>query len=113
MLLDINQIQAVDDLPSTTIHIDEWGGDVKIRAMNVIDRIAFEKRNVDCKNELETMICLTIYSVVDENNNKIFDDTSFDMLAKKSAKALMRIFETAIDLSTLSQKGMETKTKNS
>ncbi len=112
-MLNRDQIAAIDDLPFRVINIKEWGGEVvKVRAMSTFDRIAFEKRNSECKNELETMICLIIYSCVDDNNQRVFLDDDFDLLSKKSAKVLMQIFQVAIELSTLSDSEVEKKVKN-
>ena len=111
-MLTRDEIALVDDLPFRIMHVKEWGGDIKVRAMSTIARIAFENRNLECKNELETMVCLIMHSCVDDNNNRVFIDSDFDLLAKKSAKVLMEIFQIAIELSTLSNKEVEEKVKN-
>ncbi len=114
MLLNKQQIKDADDLPSKIVSMPEWGGDVKIKTMSARHRIEFEKRNTTAKTELETMVNLVMFSCVDEHNNLMFvQKEDFDFLAEKSAKALIRLFEEAVSMSTLSNKGIEEKAKNS
>lgn len=112
MLLNREAIHKADDLPNKVVYVDEWGGEVKLKALSAKDRILFEKVNVN-KSELETMVNLIIFSCVDEDNNKIFKDEDYDFLANKSANVLVFLFEQAIELSTLSKKGVEQLAKNS
>lgn len=112
MLLTRDEIKVVDDLPFKIVHIKNWGGDVKIRAMSTLDRISFENKNSKSKTELETMIYLIMYTCVLEDNSRLFNDSDYDLLASKSADVLLKLFETAIELSTLSKEGMEEKAKN-
>jgi hypothetical protein len=113
MLLNKQQIRDIDDLPTKIIHVPEWGGDVKIKTMTADQRIEFENKNRGAKTELETIINLVIYSCVDDNGSFLFDKGDYDLLATKSAKALMRVFNEALEMSTLTEKKLEEKAKNS
>lgn len=113
MLLSKQQIQDVDDLPSKIVNMPEWGGDVKIRTMSAKNRIDFEKINIANKSELETMIHLIMFSCIDDEGNLLFDDSDFEFLSGKSAKSILKLFQECIEMSTLSQKGLEDKAKNS
>lgn len=113
MLLNKQQIKDVNDLPSIIVDMPEWGGEIKVRTMSAKDRIDFEKKNATSKTELETMINLIMFSCVNEDNSLMFDKDDYDFLASKSAKSLMRIFNEAVKISTLSNDGLENKAKNS
>lgn len=113
MLLNKQQIKAVDDLPSIEVEMPEWGGNIKIKTMSAKHRIEFEKLNKDAKTELETMINLIMFSCVNEDNTLLFDRNDFEFLSNKSAKSLMKLFEEAVNMSTLSEKKLEEKAKNS
>ncbi len=104
--------EQVHDVESKVIDVPEWGGEVKIRAMPTCDRIEFEKKQAACKTELESIVNLLIYTIVDDNNKRIFSDDDFNLLAEKSAKVLVKLFEVAIDLNTLTNAKMEEKAKN-
>jgi hypothetical protein len=113
MLLNKQQIRDIDDLPSKIVHMPEWGGDIKIRTMSAKHRIEFEKLNVNAKTELETIINLIMFSCVNQDDSLMFDKNDFEFLSSKSAKSLMRIFEEAVGMSTLTEKKLEEKAKNS
>ncbi len=114
MLLNKQQVKDVDDLPSVIVSVPEWSGDVKVQLMSAKRRIAFEKKNANAKTEVETMIYLIMYSCINEDGSLLFDpDSDFDFLADKSASALMQVFDSAVNVSTLSKKGMNEKAKNS
>lgn len=113
MLLNKQQIKDVDDLPSQIVSLPEWGGDVKIKTMSAKQRIEFEKCNSNSKTELETMINLIMFSCVNEDGSLLFSKEDYGFLSEKSAKSLMRLFQEAVSLSTLSNEGLEDKAKNS
>ena len=113
MLLNRDDIKQAMDLPSQIVHIDEWNGDVKVQAMCTRDRIAFEKKNAGSKSELDTMLFLIMYSCVDDNGVRLFNDDDYDLLASKSSNALFQLFQASIALSTLSKQGVEDIAKNS
>ncbi len=114
MLLNKQQVKDVDDLPSVLVHVEEWGGDVKVQLMSAKRRIDFEKKNSTVKTEIETMVYLIMYSCVNEDGSLMFDSQEdFNFLCNKSAKALMQVFDAAVNISTLSKKGTQEKAKNS
>ncbi len=113
MLLNKQQVKDVDDLPSVVVHVEEWNGDVKVQLMSAKRRIEFEKKNANTKTEIDTMVHLVMYSCINEDGSLMFDENDFEFLCNKSAKALMQIFDAAVNVSTLSKKGMQEKAKNS
>ncbi len=112
MLLTKEQVHNANDLRHEIVDVPEWGGEVKIRAMPTSDRIEFEKKQATCKTELESIVNLLIYTIVDDDDKRIFNDGDFDLLAEKSAIVLVRLFEIAINLNTLTNAKMEEKAKN-
>jgi hypothetical protein len=113
MLLNKQQIRDIDDLPTKVIHVPEWGGDVKLKTMDAHSRIEFEKRAGKSKTELDTIINLVMFSCVNDDGSFLFEDSDYELLSTKSAKALMRVFHEALPLSTLTEKHLEEKAKNS
>jgi len=113
MLLNKQQIKDVDDLPSKVVHMPEWGGDIKLKTMSAKHRIEFERLNANTKTELETIIHLIMFSCVNEDGSLMFEKEDYTFLSNKSAKSLMRLFSEAVDMSTLSEKSLDKKAKNS
>lgn len=76
-----------------------------------IVRLAFLKNVVDnMKNLRAKLVALTI---VDEEGNRIFSQQDVNLLGKKSALALNRVFEVAQRLNGLKPEDVEELTKNS
>ena len=112
-LLSKNEIKEIDDLPSKTVEIPEWGGSIKLRMMTTKSRMDFEKKQSQVKTNEGVVVLLVLYSCVDEDGNRLFSDDDYDFLASRSPKALMTLFETATELNSLSRSGLEDKAKNS
>jgi hypothetical protein len=113
MLLTKDQILKSDDLPSIIVDVPDWGGEVKVRAMSIHDRIKFEAEQANNASQTAMMVNLVLYTCVNENNERIFDDSDKEMLESKSPQALMKVFSASIGLNILTQEVIEEKAKNS
>jgi hypothetical protein len=115
------QILGTPDRPTKFIPVPEWGGiKVGIRTLAGTERDQFEadsyekkkngKRELNLKNVRARLVQLT---VVDENNDPVFQPGDIDILGAKSAKALDRLFDVAQELNGFKDEDIEDMVKNS
>lgn len=118
MLLTRDQILQAQDLPFEDVEVPEWGGTVRVRALTGAERDAFEASIVERKgsrtefNPVNMRAKLVAMTVVDENGNRIFSNSDVEVLGKKSAAALDKVFQVAQRLSGLRPEDLEEMTKN-
>ena len=94
-MLTREQIIQSDDLPTETIQVPEWGGEVKVRTMTGTDRDSFEASLIGKEGRLENVRArLVSLTLCDELGNRLFGDADINVLGK-SAKALDRVFSVA------------------
>jgi hypothetical protein len=118
-LLTREQILAADDLKRETIAVPEWGGDVIVKSLTGVERDAFEdsvvkqrgkSRELNLRNARARLVSL---SLIDEAGNRLFTDADVELLGKKSAAALDRVFSAAQRLSGLTENDIDELAKNS
>jgi Phage tail assembly chaperone len=126
-LLNAGEILGVKDLKSEVVSVPEWGGDVKIRELSASDREWFQSQafvdeevTVNGKAEIRRKFNivhlrakLLARSIVDENDNPIFDDDEVKLLGAKSNAAIERLFVASQKLSGLDQTAVDDAAKNS
>jgi len=103
MILSKEAILKADDLPKKTVKVKEWGGDVIVRSMTGIERDAWEMTTygggkVNMENARARLVALT---AIDEKGERLFTSDEAELLGKKSAKALAKVFEAAQKLNGL------------
>lgn len=108
-LLSKDDIFGADDLTYEDVEVPEWGGTVRIRVMTGAERNRFEQSvitrrgkhtdlNLDAIREKLIALC-----VVDENGERIFDESDIPALGEKNAAALTRIFDACQRLNGLTE----------
>jgi PAS domain-containing protein len=114
MLLDRAAIEAAKDIPTEDVHVEEWGGTVRLKGLTGAERDAYEASIVEMRGEtrrykLQNMRArLVALCLVDEDGRRLFaDDQAVKALGKKSSKALDRLFDKARHLSGLSEDDIE------
>lgn len=120
-LLTRDEILAAEDIQSEVVEVPEWGGSVIVKGLSGTERDAFERtiiRNIDgkgpAKSDLRNFRAkLAAWSIVDEDDKRIFTKADVNALGNKSAAALQRVFNVAQRLSGLSEEDVEELTKNS
>jgi len=118
-LLTRDAILQAEDLPTEDIEVEEWGGAVRVRALTGAERDAFEQSIVEQRGKSTRMNLrnirakLVALTVVDADGKRLFSDKDAELLGKKSAAALDRVFEVAQRLSGLSSEDMEELSGNS
>ena len=118
-LLTRDDILNASDLAREEVDVPEWGGAVLVRGLTGRERDAYESSIVHpngrvMKYTLTNMRArLVALSVIDEAGARLFSDSDIEMLGRKSAAALQRVFEVAQRLSGLSEQDMDELAKNS
>ena len=95
-ILSKDAILAADDLPRETVSVPEWGGEVLVRTMSGTDRDAFEASLLEKDGRMENVRArLVALTLCDSQGDRLFDDSEFAALGRKSARALDRVFSVA------------------
>jgi len=114
MALTKDQILAADALGLLEVQVPEWGGSVFVRVMSVGERDSYENDWMVNKNKgvdnfrskfLQRVLC-------DEKGDLLFQPDEIDLLAKKSARATIRVWEAAMKHNALSDDDVEELAKN-
>jgi len=101
-MLNRDQILQAQDLPHIDVEVPEWGGTVRVRAMTGHAREQYEEAYLGiAKSEANIRAAMCAYSLVDDNGELLFTLDDIAALGKKSAKALMRVFEAAQKLNAV------------
>jgi|TARA_Y100000310_G_C20662002_1_gene805310 hypothetical protein len=116
MFLTKEQILEAKDLKTEKVHIKEWGGDVFVRTLTGAERDKFEKSIFDVDNNKRTFenlrAKLVIAVTVDKDGNQLFTEADIPALGNKSAHALDVIFDVGQRLSGITQKDVDSMSKN-
>jgi len=117
-LLNRNDILNIRDLTPVEVEVPEWGGSVMVRGLTGSERDKFELSITEQKGKntvvnLENVrVKLVALTVVDEDGNRIFTDSDITELSKKSATAIVKVFEVAQKLSGLAPEDVERLAEN-
>lgn len=117
-LLTKEDILNANDLPTETVLVPEWGGEVKIRCFTGEERDELENAllkekqgdGVNIVNHRARVVALAICQPDSSENMFSFDDVK--ALAKKSSIALSRVYKAAIKLSKMRKEDIEEEAKN-
>ena len=109
------QILAADDLPVEEVEVPEWGVTVWVRSLMAHERDALEAVFLrDSEASLENLRArLCAMCIVDENGERVFTDADAQVLGRKSARALDRVFEVAQRLNGMSARDVDDLVGNS
>jgi hypothetical protein len=119
--LSRDYILNVEDLKTEIVFVPEWGGEVLVRGLTGTERDKFESSIMSQNNGKSPAFKfdnirakLVQKSVVDPTDEKtpIFNDADIEMIGKKSAQALDRVFTVAQRLSGLTSNDVEEMVKN-
>jgi len=107
-MLSRNDILNIKDLPTETVNIPEWGGNVIVRTMTGLQRDEFEQAvfHDGIKDLTNIRARLCSMSIVDGTGKTLFSDSDIEALGKKNAKALDRVFAIAKKLSGIGRAEM-------
>ena len=114
MALSKEQILAADDMGLKEVDVPEWGGSVFLRVMTVGERDSYENDWMINKSKgvenfrskfLQRVLC-------DEKGELLFTASEIDLLAKKSARVITRIWDAAMKHNALTDDDVEELAKN-
>lgn len=118
-ILTRDAILQAQDLPTERVFVEEWGGEVIVRGLTGAERDRFEQSIVETRgkntrvNLHNIRAKLVALCCVDEDGNRIFRDEDAELLGRKSAVALNKVFEVAQRLSGLRPEDVEELAGNS
>ena len=103
MTLTRDQILSADDRNRQTVYVPEWGGCVVIQQITALDRLQWEEScllNNGTAAVRHDMLRagLLVRCLVDDGGNKLFTLEDITSLNNKSASAINRVFEAALEL---------------
>lgn len=116
-LLSRDQILNADDLKTKDVHVPEWGGEVRIRALTGEERDRFEASTVQTrgsktKQNVENFRArLVSLCIINEDGLRTFSPPDVKALGKKSVAALQRVFNACNELNGLSDEDVEELTE--
>jgi hypothetical protein len=111
-------ILAAADMEAVELHVPQWGGTVRVRALTGEERDAFEEGQLQGKGKNRTVRLANIRArlvslcVVDEQGQRLFSDRDVAALGKKSAAALSAVFDVAARLAGLTDEDVEEMAEN-
>lgn len=120
--LTAKQILEADDLIRERVEVPEWGGYVIVRTMTGGEKDRFQMATLtQHKGEIQTDLkkmkhfrCRAVaLTVIDDKGERLFTEHQVEKLAKKSAKALDRVYEVAAQLNGLAEGAAKEIEKNS
>ena len=116
-LLNRDEILSNNDLPIRDVPVPEWGPDsgVRVRTLPVVELEEFQnsiqnsrKGKVNKRIDLKgTTARLLVITVVDEKGQSVFNEADVAALNQKSAAAVQRIANAAMELNGLKEQDME------
>lgn len=115
MALTKDEILQAKDLESREIEVPEWGGTVCVRMLTAKERDELEafwlkrRESGDYTNARAQIVALT---VCDESGDRLFAEADVDLLAGKSAAAMQRVYDAAMELNGFTKKDVEDLAKN-
>jgi hypothetical protein len=113
-----DQIVEADDTEYDTVSCPEWGGDVRLKSIKGRQRDDYEQsliverggsRQMNLRNARAKLIVLC---AVDEAGQLLFTPDDLNMLGRKNAKPLDRLFDACRKLAGLSDDDVDKLTEN-
>jgi hypothetical protein len=117
--LNKDLILNVNDIKTEEVEIPEWGGKVLVKAMNGTERDSFEASIVkgtgkDAQVDMDNIRAkLVVRTIVGDDNKRLFNDSDAELLSKKCASALDKVFSVAQKLSGIGEQDLKDMVKNS
>lgn len=109
-MLNKHQIFAFNDLKEKVVHI--WGGELKIRALSVKEQLEYDAFLATEPKEVEMALHLIIAACIDDNGNRLFEETDIPYLKEKNSKNLFHLVHEILSLNKQDDKDVEDLAKN-
>lgn len=110
MSLTAEAILAASDIQTEAVDVAEWGGKVYVRGLTAAERDRYDREIVSIDKKGNTSIgrldnlraLLVVRCLVDENGDRLFQDSQARELGGKSSVVIGRLWEVAARLSGMS-----------
>lgn len=113
-ILSKDAILGASDIQTEDVPVPEWGGTVRVAAMDGLARDRFIELQGEGKAALsEFHARVLVACVVGEDGKLLFSADDAELLRSKSSAALDRVVEVAIRLNKLGADAVEESVKNS
>ena len=110
--LSKQSVLSVEDFKYSVVPCPEWGGDMRVRGLTAAEQSIIQRRVNDNKTE-DMAVIVSIMGCVDDNGERIFDNSDKDSLKGKSYAVLDRIAKRILELSGAGDAdGIEATRKN-
>ena len=110
MAMTREQILQATGLPIETV--DAFGGVVRIRALSAQDQFRYEEEAREQPDVVHKLALMAIYSIVDNDGNRMFTRDDILSFLDKSGRSLIAIGEKAAALNGVNAKELEALEKN-
>lgn len=114
------QILQATDIKTERVAVPEWGGEVLVREFTGTDRDAFEEsmvrvesdgsRRADISNMRAKLISMCL--IDEETGERMFGQDELDLLGRKSASALERVFKVCQRINGMTAADVQAAEKN-
>jgi hypothetical protein len=117
-ILSRDQILNADDLTTEDVDVPEWGGQVRVKGLTGEERDRYEAGVIgeNTKNKRRNLsnlrARLVSLAVIDGEGQRLFKRSDIPALGRKSAAALDRVFEKAMELSGMRDEDIDELTEN-
>jgi hypothetical protein len=109
-MLSRDEILAADDLPTESVKVKAWGGEVRVRALSGTEMEAFSDWQEKTKpGRVLSMAGFVACSIVDAKGERVFTIDDAPKLAKKNPDALAEVFQAAMRLRKQTGEAIEKK----
>jgi len=118
MLLSKDDILSKDDLPFQDVSVPEWGGMVRLKTLMEDELGPYEEGLIDMTGDSRKVVLrnmrakLVSLVIVDEEGKQLFGPAHIAALARKSAKAMDRVFTIAQKMNGLGKDYVDDMVKN-
>lgn len=99
-------INAASDIKSEKVHVPEWKTDVYMKVLTGTERDTFEAGYTDQRMQ-NFRVRFLVLTLCDQNGERLFSDDQINLLGKRSAVVIGRLFEQAWKLNMLSQEALD------
>jgi hypothetical protein len=116
--LTAEQILSAEDLQFERVEVPEWGGYVNVWTLSMSELESYQQGIATAQEKLQRrpanmMAALAAKAIRTAEGERVFTDKQIGDLGKKSASALMRVFNVAIRLNHMSKNDVEELAGNS
>lgn len=107
-----DDILAIDDLPTESVEVPEWGVTLAVRSMTGAERDRYEmdlmqdqqkaKKNGKEFGFTNIRARLVVMCTVDADGKRVFHDDDVERVGRKSSAAIVRLYDAASKLNAIS-----------